>query len=50
MDTDTDTDTDMITVPVHVSRVLDSVSQTIGMFHLSALAFIMGVFSDKHDR
>ena len=37
----------MITVSVHVSCVLDFVSQTIylhGMFHLSALAFVMSVF------
>ena len=27
---DTDTDTDMITVPIHVSHVLDFVSQNIG--------------------
>ena len=41
---DTDTDMDMITVSVHVSRVLDFVSQATDMFHLSALAFIMSVF------
>ena len=34
----------MITVSVYVSRVLDFVSQNIGMCHLSALAFIMSVF------
>ena len=39
---DTDTDTDMVTVSVHVSRVLDFVSQIIGMCHLC-------VFPDKHD-
>ena len=41
---DTHTNTDMITVSVHVSRVLDFVSKTIGMFHLSVLAFIMSIF------
>ena len=46
---DTDTDMDMISVSVHVSRVLDIVSQNIGMCHLSVLAFIISVFSDKHD-
>ena len=40
--------TDMIIVFIHVSRVLDFVWQTLGMYHLSALAFI--IFSDKHDR
>ena len=41
----------MITVSVHVSRGLDFVSQTIGMFHLSVLAFIMSVFlTNKADR
>ena len=41
---DTDTVMDMITVSVHVLRVLDFVSQTKRMFHLRALAFIMSVF------
>ena len=34
----------MLNVSVHVSHVLNFVSQNIGMFHLSALAFIMSVF------
>ena len=41
---DTDTDTDIMIVSVHVSCVLEFVLQTVGMFHLSALTFIMGVF------
>ena len=44
MRADTDTDTDMITVSIHVSRVLDFVSQNVGMCHLRELAFIMSVF------
>ena len=43
---DTDTD-DMTTVSVHVSCVLDFVSQN--MCHMSVLAFITRVFLDKHD-
>ena len=39
-----DSDKDMIIISVHISRVLDFVSHTIGMFHLSALAFITNVF------
>ena len=48
--TDTDADTDIITVSIHVSRVLDFDSQTIGMFHLIALAFIMGAFLTNKTR